>query len=103
MLFRSATPQVVTDANRLLSNYYASGEWTSRRKATEPPLAWTEDRYRAACDKLRDAGIIVTRNTRTDVLPADLPTATAKLNSYLLRVDTNRPPVDAYVEVNYDE
>ena len=98
-----AAPQVVTDANRLLSNYYSTGEWTSRRKATEAPLSWTAERYRAACDILRDAGVIVSRNTRTDVTPKDLPTATEKLNTYLLWVDTNRPPVDAYVEEDNDD
>lgn len=97
-----ATPPVVTDANRLLSNYYATGEWTSRRKATEAPLSWTAERYRAACDILRDAGVIVSRNTRTDVTPVDLAAATEKLNNYLLRVDTNRPPVD-YVDRGNDD
>ena len=101
---QKATPQVVTDANRLLSNYYSTGEWTSRRKATEAPLSWTEDRYRAACEQLRDAGIIVSRNTRTDVLPVDLATATEKLNNYLLRVDTHRPPVEVTIDrTDYSE
>ncbi len=98
-----AAPPVVTDANRLLSNYYSTGEWTSRRKAAEPPLSWTAERYREACDILRDAGIIVSRNTRTDVTTVDLATATEQLNNYLLRVDTNRPPVERQIEEEGDD
>lgn len=75
------TRQQVADADTLLQLWQRDGKWTGRDRTVER-LRWDKDRWVAAYEMLRDAGIVETRHKTTMVRVETYDEALAKLNDF---------------------
>lgn len=93
-------PQDAKDAGEMIRYFFDTGQHLSRRKAQEAKR-WPAERHAAAQGLLVRAGVLAVNATQPAMLCPTPAEALGKLNTYLLHVRSQQPPVTAardYVE-----